>query len=358
MFEESVLNLNESQLKNSEISKEDFIKFNKLKGNIINNGLKELNKEPCLICKENKTFCNSHSIPRFMLKNISEKGKVKEIGSILDIITVNSEVGLNKALTFNLICSNCDKSQFEQYENEKNYNNELPSQQMLAQIALKTAIQNIYKKRVEKIIYSSLPESMDMLPHIESTKNILELDLNENMKDFNRFKQFIKKDNQQKFDVIWHKELNYIVPLAFQNVIALPVDLEGNVINNIYNMSKNYKIQMLHICVFPLKDKTVIILFREKKANRYKQFKKQFNKKSLEEKVEILNYILLLFSEDILINESIMSKYNEKTKDVIGKHSLRFVLPENKTQYNDYTFLKKQFNLKNSHEVYNFLKKN
>lgn len=89
-----------------------------------------------------------------------------------------------------------------------------------------------------------------------------------------------------------HIKLEYTVPIAFQGTVALITDLDGSIINNIYNKDCKYKIANLHICIFPFESKTEILMFVENTHKRYRKFYKRFNKLSLELRLSIINYIL------------------------------------------------------------------
>lgn len=58
----------------------------------------------CYYCgKQCDSFCNSHTVPEFCLKNIDEKGKVFYSNSILEIPLLNNDKGVKESGTFRLI---------------------------------------------------------------------------------------------------------------------------------------------------------------------------------------------------------------------------------------------------------------
>src|SRR5690625_7376742 len=69
------------------------------------------------------------------------------------------------------------------------------------------------------------------------------LDLKEYIEGFNRAKKIENKGWDDEYYLIYHQKLDYVVPMAFQSNVALMVDFEGAIINNIYNESPNYKIK-------------------------------------------------------------------------------------------------------------------
>ena len=58
----------------------------------------------------------------------------------------------------------------------------------------------------------------------------------------------------------FYKKLEYRVPVAFQDFIAMIADLEGNIINNIYNKDPKYVIRNISLCIFRLKNSIICCL--------------------------------------------------------------------------------------------------
>ncbi|WP_303740317.1 hypothetical protein, partial [Desulfovibrio piger] len=114
-----------------------------------------------------------------------------------------------------------------------------------------------------------------------------------------------KKD----YSIVFFKKLDYVVPLASQTCFAITHDFEGNIINNTCSMSKHNHVEPMHICVFPLKESSAIIMFYDTRSKKYRRFKKQFNKFNEEEKLAIIFYMLLTRSEDIFYSKSIPSDF-------------------------------------------------
>ena len=63
--------------------------------------------QKCLLCdKDLAGLCNSHSVPRFVLKNISENGKVAQSTKIMsyeDLDIFEFEKGINNSGTFCMV---------------------------------------------------------------------------------------------------------------------------------------------------------------------------------------------------------------------------------------------------------------
>ena len=92
----------------------------------------------CLWCGKKITrFCNSHSVPQCVLENIDLDGKLDYFNSMLNLPLINEDKGIGEAGTFKLICSNCDNTIFQDYEELSKLESQ-PTEIMLEEIALKT----------------------------------------------------------------------------------------------------------------------------------------------------------------------------------------------------------------------------
>lgn len=298
----------------------------------------------CILCGEEQTsFCNSHTIPEFVLKTIGRDGYFCT-GASLSINVSNKEtVGLKNTITFNIICDKCDNELFQKYENPDEYDNRI-NNEILSEIALKNYLRTYSKRLIEKEIYTFLSKE----GNIVDTKLVaIDLDINEAIQHIEYAK---KKKLFYKIDEI---DLDYRVPFAYQGEIYLTNGFDDKIINDIYLMDKKYKMQGLHICVFPLETKTKIILFIKDGDQRYRDFYKYYRKLSLEEKLYVINYMILIYEEDWVINPNYSFVINDMTtKDIIATYSEGF---------SDYYFSLydtiKDYRLYSKGNVYNFLTK-
>jgi hypothetical protein len=299
------LGLPESEI---ELFNQKKVEYNKKTSNILRKSREDSKKPKCYLCGNDcSSFCNSHSIPRFCLENIAHNGHLYYSGNLVDMPMFDKEKGVNEAGTFRIICRNCDSTVFSDYENPENYSN-VPTDKMLSQIALKNYLKSISKRELEISLYNNLAQMTGNDLSHQQTVN--ELDLNEYISGF----EYAKKSSESKWNdnyyLYYYELLDYVIPIAFQNNITLVGDLEGGVINNIYHHSADYVLKDIHICVFPLKNKSVVLLFIRNGESRYRAFFKQFNKLSVNEKLKVINYILFSYSEDVFIygglDESLM----------------------------------------------------
>ncbi len=270
-----------------------------------------------MICgREVDSFCNSHSIPAFCLKQIANQGKLYYSNKLIDLPFMDIEKGINNSGTFHLICQKCDNTAFQTYENPIKYDDKI-SGKMLAEIAMKNYLKQIDKRNIElEMPKASRKLRINYPIEIERLyEEVKMLDLKEELSCFYRAKRVSQKEDNTEYYLFSHIKLEYTVPIAFQGTVALITDLDGSIINNIYNKDCKYKIANLHICIFPFESKTEILMFVENTHKRYRKFYKRFNKLSLELRLSIINYIIF---EDYFISKSVRD-------DIIKNESLRNV---------------------------------
>lgn len=232
---------------------------------------------------------------------------------------------------------------------------------MLGEIALKNYLKIISKRLIEIELYKhgySITNNPYNIQMLDEKIKISQIDLKEYQKNYEKAKKISIKNWENEYYIIFFKKLDYVVPIAFQSNIALICDIEGNIINDIYNEDEKYKIQDIQLCIFPLQDCSIILLFMDSKNKRYRKFNKQFNEISDEEKLEILNYIIFMYSEDIFLSKNVekillsskeLEELSKTTTDMIGFQDI-FGEPNNYIEA-----VKEQFNINNRKTIPNFL---
>lgn len=298
----------------------------------------------CYICHEDKeSLCNSHHIPRFCLKNIASNGNLINCGFMYDFpIDISSDKpikGINNSGTFHLICNRCDSSLFQDYENPNNYDIK-PTNKIMSEIAMKNALKFIYKRLHESYTYDLIDD--------DTRGRITNQDLIEYEKDF----QYAKKayDKSDKWDdyfyLGWYKRLNYVVPIAFQGAVCVPIDLEGNTINDVYEEGEKYRVQDLQVCIFPLVDSTVVFLFNRTKHRHYSGFYKQLKKLDTSDALSAINFLVFAYTEDYFISpemKSVVEDFNLKDVGVSGmEHILDAVKFKNSYERPNFTKLQSE----------------
>lgn len=321
------------------------IEINKELNNIIREAKQEAKLDKCIMCGEKTTsFCKSHSIPKLILKNITENGYLYTSNSFIEMPIIKKEKGINEAGTFNIICKKCDSQVFQAYENEEALLKE-PTNKMMAEITIKNILLTKYKRNFEIKIYEKLIQHFIDTPEVvkifEQKNKVNLIDISELDWEYNRAKKIIDKNLKSGYKLIFWTKLQYIVPIAFQGNICIYSDLNGNIINDIYDDDSNKKLHYININVFPLKECSVIFLYYHKDDNSYYRFEKQFNKLGNEEKLKLISYLLVKYTEEIYMSKEVSEEIlkNEEIKG-ISKELFSFLSAFSEED------LKKQKNLK------------
>ena len=316
------LDLSDFSKIDGENRKDDIIKVSKATNSLIKDSRAISKPTECYYCgKPCDGFCNSHTLPAFCLRNIAEKGKVFYSNSILDSPLLKNDKGVNESGTFHLICRECDSKIFQVYENPDNYD-KIPTTKMLAQINMKNNLKNISKRLMEPEMYQLMGERIGTNEEWIDTKSVVnELDLAEFKDSFSRAKKRDIKPFLGEYYIGFYEKLPYVVPMAFQGTIALIFDLEGNVINNIYDLDPKYKIRNVGICIFPFEESSIIMLFVDKDNARYSKFFRQLRKLDLENQLSIINYIIFSYSEDYFLSPNLDKETLNKLMALSGKTS-------------------------------------
>ena len=124
-------------------------------------------------------------------------------------------------------------------------------------------------------------------------------------------KRASKASNRNHTDwyyLCYFQKLDYVVPFSFQGQIVLVCGLDGEVINDIYNMSPNYRLEEIHIAVFPLKIGSVVMIITDSRRARYRKFYRQLKRLPLEDQLAVINYIIFSYSENVFISKDLDGK--------------------------------------------------
>lgn len=83
------------------IKSKDEIEIRKKIKQIIHEAENNSKPKTCILCgKEQTSFCNSHSIPKMILLNISENGIVYNANELIDFHLMDKEEGIKKQESF------------------------------------------------------------------------------------------------------------------------------------------------------------------------------------------------------------------------------------------------------------------
>ena len=114
--------------------------------------------------------------------------------------------------------------------------------------------------------------------------------------------------------IVSFDKLNYIVPIAFQGMIALITGVNGEIINNQYNYNPDYSVEYLHLVIFPLENTSVIITFSDDKNSRTLTFENELKNMSITNRLEIINRIVLWYAEDYFLSPQLPKEVSSELK--------------------------------------------
>lgn len=227
--------------------------------------------------------------------------------------------GMNNAGTFHLICKDCDNKVFRDYESPENLL-KIPSSKMLAEIALKNYLKLLDKKFIEEKLYN-LEKDKYGIEFEELIKANCRAKI-DYKRGFDKARRLSRKIENNGYYLIYHKILDYRVPVAFQSAITLAADLKGNLVNQIYNMDQKYKPAELQIGIFPLKENSAIMMFIDEGSKRYKNFIRQFKDLEMIEQLGVINYIMFLYTEDYFFSKEVGNRIDLSCLKSVSGQSL------------------------------------
>lgn len=274
----------------------------------------------CPICgKEQTSFCNSHSIPKFILNNISVDGKLLQFPRVaaddfmLENHLVDIEKGLKNSCTFQLICRDCDSKIFSEYENSDNLRKK-PSNKMMAEIELKNSLLMLSKRFYEQKYYETLEKKTNNFNR-GPLATIQNCDIEDYTLAFKRAIRTVTEKQPTKYKLLYWKKFPYKTPIACQTSIALRETIRGKMVNNLNNFDMNYHVEDMQLCVFPLGSETIIMIFYpEKFDKRYRLFRNEFLRLPEKKKLQYISYLIFAYTENLTLSPSVQSEILECKK--------------------------------------------
>ena len=149
-----------------------------------------------------------------------------------EILTIGKDTGVNKAGTFHIICRDCDSRTFQLYEDPNAYNSK-PTDQMLAQIALKDVLLMISKRNQEREQYKLVGEQAEFLKDFADEKIYLgDFDLRDYGEDLEYARSSLDGRKSNRYYLCFYTVLDYVVPYVAQSSVTLISDFEDSIVNN------------------------------------------------------------------------------------------------------------------------------
>ena len=97
--------------------KDHLIEFSQISGRFRREAQEAAKPTRCKICGEEGTsFCRSHTIPKYCLREIAVDGKLLTFSGLLGTNLNKEETGIGDAGVFRIICKRCDTEFFKLYE--------------------------------------------------------------------------------------------------------------------------------------------------------------------------------------------------------------------------------------------------
>lgn len=314
--------------------------LNKNKCNITSN-INEPKK--CLLCgKElyNKSFCPSHSIPRFILNNLQSSGRLLNGNAILNNdLLGKKEAGKNNTLIFKSICRECDKETFKDYENKDIYSTfnskEDVPQKILFQIKLKNILFEKYTNdmlvaylknlsRIMNIKTENIPidkMGQEILSCIRNELYYKKADRNMSNLELKTYKQDLDNLYIPEYNLGIFIKVNYNIGFAFQRDVCLLHDTKWNVINKMYDAKEQLNIKTVSIVVFPFESCSIIMLFTEKCINNYDELYNQLNNMTIEECIKWIVFYIFTTSQDVILSKEISEANIKRLKELMAHSS-------------------------------------
>jgi hypothetical protein len=210
-----------------------------------------------------------------------------------------------------------------------------PSDKMLAEIAVKDFLLQLSKRTQEEKLHKELQRQFNAYTNPENLAGITGLDV----RDFNEELQFHKGivDNNLSngYQILFWKVVPYKVPIALQSAIALPKDLEGNEINNVFDTSDAIRMQFMHLVILPLQEESVILAYYHKRDKLYRKLRNQINSSSEQKALQFLNYVIFAYTENYFISKTIQTtiitdeKLSLLGQENNGNPNMGFLGPDN-----------------------------
>ncbi len=289
----------------------------------------QIKGEKCYICgKKCTSFCDSHSIPKFILKNIAESGHV-----YLPTATKNQDIevlkkiyksfpGINEAQLFKNICRDCDNKVFNSIENVDTTLKPFTNKEY-SLYALKILLHDIYIKE-----YCCC---LDSLNHLELTGHgSIHFDWLADIKDMagnanyyiDALENHAYVNHNVVLDVVLEKKVNF----ACVTKLLLGQSYTGKPIYDLYDYGVPFG--FVYVLVLPIDDNhTKISMFYRKKHKIYNVLKNEFDDMTLEDKLQAISNLIIMHTEDFTCTKRVIDKLR-KIRKIVSEEVSEFSIEE------------------------------
>lgn len=270
----------------------------------------------CILCKEKQTsFCESHTIPQFVLKNISGNGFVYQLfpsNNLLPETGLKNKIGIGETNVFYDICTSCDSKYFQDYESKEKLQlfgsaSEEEKQRIMTLISLKNALRDIYQdlgnieftRSFEKTINSLITGT---IVNMKPNEPVDDQDYKDHTKLALLFMESLK-NKKHLFKICYFKKIHHNIDVATQVTVVPHFDFKRQLINDVYDLSAVLK--YLFVCLFPLGDYSMVLVycFKEDWESTFKEYFQNFNKLKDKMKNRFLLGLCLAHSDQVYFSE-------------------------------------------------------
>lgn len=333
----------------------DSKKINIVKSKINQRVTAQQNQTCCILCGkeikgEAKGFHKSHTIPFFCLENIKgeyNKNFVVLKPEIMGLRTPFSDkeyIGTNKASVFYSICSTCDQK-FIAYESEDALIYKDPKD-LVDSLALKIYLNELFNAELKHfkntIDYSNLTEEELIAAFYSKMGKIEGPTTKLDVRDFKNDLEYAKnsfENGYKNYKIMYHKILDYTVPVAAQASIPISHNIDFSELQDV-NSLNNKNLEDLLVCIFPLENKSVIIVFYKTTNKLMKKYSKQFKRLTETEKLNEIFYLLIRYKstnyyfsplvKDVLMDKQVLEVFSiEDSAIAFDGFNLNFSIFEN-----------------------------
>lgn len=269
----------------------------------------------CALCGKSCTsFCNSHTIPRFVIKNIAQNGKVYYPSMTMDNIDLKTKLnvfkanpGVEETLTFDSICRECDNAVFSCVESEEVLENEFDAK-VLNLYALKVLLHAQYSKirNANFLNVGAEKHQMSDIANIISMPWVF--DMIESTREIEDYKSAMKNNTYIKHKIIIDKIIDKKTDFCCTTELTLPFSYKGKRINNLCDID-NYAKRFggIYTLVLPMNNnKTRIVMYYRRKYSSFDTVKEEFSNMNLEEQLQAISNLLLIYTEEFVYNDNIL----------------------------------------------------
>ena len=279
----------------------------------------------CALCGKSCTsFCNSHTIPRFVIKNIAENGKVYNPSMTMDnfdlrtrLNVFKSNPGIEETLTFDSICRECDNEVFSCVENEEILEKEFDAK-VLNLYALKILLHSQYAKIRDANLVNVGGEKHNMSDIVNLISMPWVFDMLESTREIEDYKSAMKNHTYIRYKVIIDKIIDKKTNFCCTTELTLPFSYFGKKINDLCNI-ENYATRFggIYTLVLPMKNnKTRVVMYYRRKYSSYDVVREEFLNMSLEEQLQAISNLLLIYTEEFVYNDNVLESI-KSARDII-----------------------------------------